>query len=190
MSAIKFQRHFTVSAAEEDTATTLHHLSGILRYNLTSPFVVAFHNVSPHSDAVVCSSLNHLLNLHPLLPALTPSREMNAVWVSALGSRIIWRRSTNWIRIHYVSVLLLSLCGTRQRSGWGTMPQAGRLRVRDPFRWLDATNNIILQQHKALRLTQPLTEMSTRQTKYFFLGKRRRPVHKAENIIAICEPIF
>jgi hypothetical protein len=34
------------------------------------------------------------------------------------------------------------------------------------------------------RQTQPLTEMSTRN----LLGGKRRPVHKADNLIAICEP--
>jgi hypothetical protein len=37
-------------------------------------------------------------------------------------------------------------------------------------------------------LTQPLTEMSTRNGK-MFLGSEVRPVHRADNLTAICEPI-
>jgi hypothetical protein len=37
----------------------------------------------------------------------------------------------------------------------------------------------------ALRSTQPLTEMSTRNIP----GDKGRPVRKADNLIAICEPI-
>jgi hypothetical protein len=36
-----------------------------------------------------------------------------------------------------------------------------------------------------LRSTQPLTEMSTRNLP----GGKGRPTHKADNLIAICEPI-
>jgi hypothetical protein len=36
----------------------------------------------------------------------------------------------------------------------------------------------------ALRLTQPLTEMSTRNLP----GRKERPVHKVDNFTAICEP--
>jgi hypothetical protein len=37
----------------------------------------------------------------------------------------------------------------------------------------------------ALGSTQPLTEMSTRNLP----GGKKRPVRKADNLIAICEPI-
>jgi hypothetical protein len=37
----------------------------------------------------------------------------------------------------------------------------------------------------ALRSTQPLTEMSTRNIP----GGKERPARKADNLIAICEPI-
>jgi hypothetical protein len=38
--------------------------------------------------------------------------------------------------------------------------------------------------------TQPLTEMSTRNIKKtMFLGSKVRPVHKADNLTVICEPI-
>jgi hypothetical protein len=37
----------------------------------------------------------------------------------------------------------------------------------------------------ALELTQPLTEMSTRN----LAGGKGRPARKADNLIAICEPI-
>jgi hypothetical protein len=37
--------------------------------------------------------------------------------------------------------------------------------------------------------TQPLTEMSTRSRKIMFLGSKERPVRRADNLTAICEPI-
>jgi hypothetical protein len=36
---------------------------------------------------------------------------------------------------------------------------------------------------------QPLTEMSNRSRDLMFLGSRARPVRKADNLTAICEPI-
>jgi hypothetical protein len=38
----------------------------------------------------------------------------------------------------------------------------------------------------ALELTRPLTEMNTRN----FSGGKGRPARKADNLTAICEPIF
>jgi hypothetical protein len=38
------------------------------------------------------------------------------------------------------------------------------------------------------RFTQPLTEMSTRRRK-MFLGSKVRPVRRADNLTAICDPI-
>jgi hypothetical protein len=41
----------------------------------------------------------------------------------------------------------------------------------------------------APEFTQPLTEMSFGSRKTMFLGSRARPVRKADNFTAICEPI-
>jgi hypothetical protein len=41
----------------------------------------------------------------------------------------------------------------------------------------------------ALGLTQPLTEMSTKSRKIMFLESKVRPVRRADNLAAICEPI-
>jgi hypothetical protein len=42
----------------------------------------------------------------------------------------------------------------------------------------------------ALGFTQPLTEMSTRNRKIIiFLGRKVRPVRRADNLAAICESI-
>jgi hypothetical protein len=66
------------------------------------------------------------------------------------------------------------------------MLQTGRLRVRFPMRavnifiWPNPSSHII-----ALGLTQPLTEMSTRN----FPGDKGRPAREADNVTAICEPI-
>jgi hypothetical protein len=38
-------------------------------------------------------------------------------------------------------------------------------------------------------ITQLLTEMSIRSTKMIFLGSKARPVRRADNLAAICEPI-
>jgi hypothetical protein len=45
---------------------------------------------------------------------------------------------------------------------------------------------LILQ---ALGFTEPLTETSTRNRKVMFLGSKERPVLRADNFAAICEPI-
>jgi hypothetical protein len=69
--------------------------------------------------------------------------------------------------------------------GRGTVLQAGKLRVRVPMRSLDffslpnPSNRLM-----ALGLTQPLTEMSTRNLP----GGKVLPTHKADNLNAICEP--
>jgi hypothetical protein len=43
--------------------------------------------------------------------------------------------------------------------------------------------------HYALGVTEPVTEMSTRSGKIMFLESRERPVRRADNLTAICEPI-
>jgi hypothetical protein len=66
------------------------------------------------------------------------------------------------------------------------MLQAGRSRVRVPMRSLNFSIDLILPAAlMALRSTQPLTEMSTRNLP----GGEGPPVRKAENLTAICEPI-
>jgi hypothetical protein len=68
--------------------------------------------------------------------------------------------------------------------GWGTMPKAGRSRVRVPmtwifFNWPNPSSRIVF-----LGSTQPLTEMSTRNVP----GGKGRRARKAGNFTAICEP--
>jgi hypothetical protein len=70
------------------------------------------------------------------------------------------------------------------------MLQAGRSQVRDP----DEVNEffpiyLILSAALGPGVTQPLTEISTRNRKIMFLGSRARPVRRADNLGAICEPI-
>jgi hypothetical protein len=71
--------------------------------------------------------------------------------------------------------------------GWGTMLQAGRTRVQVPmmcvffFNWPNPSSLTMAQGS-----TQPLTETSTRN----FPGCKGRPARKADNLTAICEPIF
>jgi hypothetical protein len=69
--------------------------------------------------------------------------------------------------------------------GKGTMLQAGRSRVRFPivtgfFNWPNPSSRTM-----ALGPTQPLTEMSARNLP----GGKERPARKADNFIAICEPV-
>jgi hypothetical protein len=65
------------------------------------------------------------------------------------------------------------------------MLQAGRSRVRFPMRSLDFSIDLILPAAMDLGSTQSLTEMSTR----YLPGGKGRPVRKADNLTAICEPI-
>jgi hypothetical protein len=63
------------------------------------------------------------------------------------------------------------------------MLQAGRSLVRDPdevefFNWANSSSRTM-----ALELTQPLTEMSTRNLP----GGKKRPARRADNLVAICE---
>jgi hypothetical protein len=66
------------------------------------------------------------------------------------------------------------------------MLQAGRSRVRFPMRSLDFFNLPNPSNRTVFKgLTQPLTEMSTRN----LLGGKGRPALKADNLTAVCEPI-
>jgi hypothetical protein len=71
--------------------------------------------------------------------------------------------------------------------GWGTMLQAGRSQVRIPMRSLNYLIDLTLPAAlwPSGRLSQPLTEMSTRNIS----GSKGRPAHKADNLTATCEPI-
>jgi hypothetical protein len=64
------------------------------------------------------------------------------------------------------------------------MLQAGRslVRVLDEVDFFNLPNSS--SHTMALGLTQPLTEMSTRN----FPGGKKRPVRRTDNLAAICEP--
>jgi hypothetical protein len=68
----------------------------------------------------------------------------------------------------------------------GTMLQAGRSLIQVPMRWIFLPNPS--SRTMALGSIQPLTEMSTRNPSGGGGGKGR-PVRKADNLTAICEPI-
>jgi hypothetical protein len=76
--------------------------------------------------------------------------------------------------------------------GWETMLQAGMLRIRIPMRspiFFPPPNLTNLSSRTiALRSTQPLREMSTRNLPGGW-GWGDRPMRKADNLTAICEPI-
>jgi hypothetical protein len=68
--------------------------------------------------------------------------------------------------------------------GWGTMLQAGRSPVQVPsevdlFRLPNSSSRTM-----ALGLTQPLTNMSTRNLP----GSKKWPPHRADNLASVCEP--
>jgi hypothetical protein len=65
------------------------------------------------------------------------------------------------------------------------MLQAGMSWVRFPIS-LDFSVELILLDTVALGSTQPVTEMSTRDLP----GGKGQPARKADNLTAICEPIF
>jgi hypothetical protein len=66
----------------------------------------------------------------------------------------------------------------------GTVLQAGRSPVRVPGEVELFNLPNLSSRTMALGSTQPLTEMSTRN----FLGGKKLPVHRANNLAAICEP--
>jgi hypothetical protein len=68
---------------------------------------------------------------------------------------------------------------------WGTMLQAGRspVRVPDEVDFFSLSNSS--SRTMALGLTQPLTEMSTRNIP----GGKKRSARMADNLAAICEPV-
>jgi hypothetical protein len=68
--------------------------------------------------------------------------------------------------------------------GSGTIVQAGRspVQVLDEVDFFNLPNSSSCTM--ALRSTQPLTEMSTRN----LLGGKKRPAYRADNLDAICEP--
>jgi hypothetical protein len=70
---------------------------------------------------------------------------------------------------------------------WGTMLQARRSQIGFPMKPLDFSVDLILPAATiALRSTQPLTEMSTKNLP----GGKGRPARKADKLTAICEPII
>jgi hypothetical protein len=71
---------------------------------------------------------------------------------------------------------------------WGTLLQAGRLRVRAPRRWTFLNLPNPSSRSMTLGSTQHLTEMSTRNLPWGEGGKGRS-ARKADNLTAICEPI-
>jgi hypothetical protein len=67
--------------------------------------------------------------------------------------------------------------------GWGTMLQAGRSPGRVPVEVDLFSLPNSASRTMALGLTEPLTEMSTRNLP----GGKKRPAHRADNLAAICE---
>jgi hypothetical protein len=97
-----------------------------------------------------------------------------------MGTIVKYKFGDNWCVVLYylgehISVVV-----------WGTMLRTGRSQVRFPmrssdfFNWLNPTSCII-----ALGLTQPLTEMGTRNLP----GGKGQLASKAYNLTTICEPI-
>jgi hypothetical protein len=65
------------------------------------------------------------------------------------------------------------------------MLQAGRSRDPVPMRWMFSNLPNPSSRTMALRSTQPLTEMSTRNLKKRNMGGKGRPARRADNLGAI-----
>jgi hypothetical protein len=65
------------------------------------------------------------------------------------------------------------------------MLQDGRSRVRVPMRWIFFNLPNPSSRNMVLVLTQPVTEMSTRNLP----GGKGRPVCNTDKLTAVCEPI-
>jgi hypothetical protein len=68
----------------------------------------------------------------------------------------------------YILIVFWSFISSGSVVGWGIMLQAGRSRVQLPLRWIFSIDLILPG---------------------IFLGGKGRPVRKADNLTAICEPI-
>jgi hypothetical protein len=93
--------------------------------------------------------------------------------------------STQYENILISRMLCYKVRGTRQRSGWDAMLQAGRSRLRGPMlpsNFFNLSNPS--RRAMTLGLTQPLAEMSTTR----FLWGKVRPARKADNLTANCKP--
>jgi hypothetical protein len=101
---------------------------------------------------------------------------------SSPQKRCIWTVKT---LIHWRLVACIFKLPRRSGSvtGWGTMLQGVPFPMRslDFFNWPNPSSRTM-----ALGSTQPPTEMSIRNLP----GGKERPARKAENLTAICEPIF
>jgi hypothetical protein len=68
--------------------------------------------------------------------------------------------------------------------GWGTVLQAGKLRIQFPMRPLDFSTDLILPAAYV-----PGVDSASNRNEYQVPGGKGRPVLKANNLIAICQPI-
>jgi hypothetical protein len=107
-------------------------------------------------------------------------------------SRCLQEFENRWMELHKIlywgvshsTDIVMGVSGSVV--GWGTMPQAGRSRVRFAMRTLDLFNwPNPSSRTMTLGSTQPLTEMSTRNLP----GDKGRAVCNVDNLAAICEPI-
>jgi hypothetical protein len=93
---------------------------------------------------------------------------------------------SRFTRMHELMAQLETQKGARgSLVDWGTMPQAGKSRVRVSVRWIFFDSPNPSSRTMALGSTEPLTEMSTRNHP----GSKGRPAHKADNLSTICEQI-
>jgi hypothetical protein len=94
-------------------------------------------------------------------------------------------RSLLWSAFLYSSVVMLSRALSSivvkalwyKPEGCGLDTQSGE--------WIFS-----FRPHQALGFTQSVTEISTISGKIMFLGSRAWPVHKADNLTTICEPVL
>jgi hypothetical protein len=100
---------------------------------------------------------------------------------------LAWIYNNIWSNIYFSQELANSWGGTH--SGYGTILQTGKSRVRYPMRCF-FFNYLILSVALGLGFTQHLSEMSARNIKtIMFLGSKVQQVRRADNLTTICEPI-
>jgi hypothetical protein len=68
------------------------------------------------------------------------------------------------------------------------MLQGGKSRVRDPMRLMNFSFYLMLSTAPGLGVYSSSNRNEYQKQKIIFLPSRARPVHKVDNITAICEP--
>jgi hypothetical protein len=134
----------------------------------------AYRNVSVHTAT----------NIQSTVTAKNAGRHREISESIFEGSQVIyWLRGT-W---PIYTIFLCRLWGARGSVvGWVTMLKAGRSRFQVSMKSLDFLLISLIFPTQTLGSTQPLTEKSAKN--FPREGNKERPVCKADNLTAVCEP--